>query len=344
MSDAAKARTAMIRAFAPKPQKMSAVTAIRAKVDRVEGDTAYVRFADGAEPTPVSMAVSAWAGDTVIVQVDGRTRTITGNKTNVSATEKDLGEVKDIAEEANRAFNEINDIAIEADKTLGEIIQGAADASADIQAIENYVGMAEEYDKTLTQRVEEAEASAGAASQSAASAASEAAAAAQSASSASTSAARAESGLARVQDVVGTVNWLAKHSRQTADTEAKEGKDYYSKNPDTDTLTLVEAPANPAEAGLYELSQSVNDYIASYLALVGDTLRLSSGGTARVELSPDALQFIASDGNVVASIEVGADGKSVMRITRSVVLEDMQFGDWNWYSRRNGNMSLKWVG
>ena len=68
-------------------------------------------------------------------------------------------------------------------------------------------------------------------------------------------------------------------------------------------------------------------------------------GAMHVELTPNKLSFVDAVGNEAAYIETSPDtGFSVMYITRSVVVEDMQFGKWKWYSRANGNMALKWVG
>lgn len=67
-------------------------------------------------------------------------------------------------------------------------------------------------------------------------------------------------------------------------------------------------------------------------------------GEMHVELTPDRLAFVDPNGNEAAYIAIDSTGFSVMYITRSVVVEDMQFGNWKWYSRANGNMSLKWMG
>lgn len=68
-------------------------------------------------------------------------------------------------------------------------------------------------------------------------------------------------------------------------------------------------------------------------------------GAMHVELTSDRLSFIDAKGTSVAYIEVDSStGFSVMYITRSVVVEDMTFGDWKWYQRANGNMALRWLG
>lgn len=305
---------------------------------------AEIAIGENTEPAECDATVIVHAGDRVMVAQDPVTGrpVVTGNASRPSATSKEYEDVREIAEEAAGVLDGMEAAAQEADRTLSQVITAAATADANLEAIENYVGLAEGYDKTLTQRVEEAEASAGAASQSAASAASEAAAAAQSASSASTSAARAESGLARVQDVVGTVTWLEEHAGPTSDTEAAPGKDYYVYNEVTKTLTPADVQQGDSVAGLWELTESVRDYIASYLALVNGVLRLSNGGTARVELSSKALRFYSENNTVVAAIAVTDDDVSYLNVRKMKIERGMYFDQWRMFRRRNGNLALKW--
>ena len=64
-----------------------------------------------------------------------------------------------------------------------------------------------------------------------------------------------------------------------------------------------------------------------------------------LELANNRLAFVDENGNDAAYIAMDPDtNESVMYITRSVVVDSMQFGNWRWFSRANGNMSLKWIG
>ena len=68
---------------------------------------------------------------------------------------------------------------------------------------------------------------------------------------------------------------------------------------------------------------------------------------AHMEASGTRLSFLDGNGNEVAYIEVNeSTGESTFYMTRSVVVEDMYFGDglWKFYRRSNRNMSLKWMG
>ena len=48
----------------------------------------------------------------------------------------------------------------------------------------------------------------------------------------------------------------------------------------------------------------------------------------------------------VAYIAIDSEGNSTFYMTRSIVVDDMYFGDglWKFYRRSNRNMSLKWMG
>lgn len=80
-------------------------------------------------------------------------------------------------------------------------------------------------------------------------------------------------GLGQVEDVVGTLNWITEHSKVTEDTTPKAGKSYYVKNQDN-TFTLVTdvEGKNPAQEGWYELTEAVQNYILSHLALTNEGL------------------------------------------------------------------------
>lgn len=90
---------------------------------------------------------------------------------------------------------------------------------------------------------------------------------------AKTAADSAMKGLGQVEDVVGTLNWITDHSKVATDTTPQAGKSYYIKNQDN-TFTLVTdvEGKNPAQEGWYELTEAVQNYILSHLALTNEGL------------------------------------------------------------------------
>lgn len=76
------------------------------------------------------------------------------------------------------------------------------------------------------------------------------------------------------------------------------------------------------------------------------SLLVGSDEGFHIEASGSRMSFKDGGGNEVAYIAVDANGKSTFYMTRSVVVEDMHFGDgkWKFYKRSNNNMSLKWMG
>ena len=70
------------------------------------------------------------------------------------------------------------------------------------------------------------------------------------------------------------------------------------------------------------------DSSAVYAVFTNDRLEF------RVEGNEDPVAYIAADENGVGKLYA----------TNSVVVNEMQFGDWAWYQRPNGNMSVKWTG
>ena len=78
-----------------------------------------------------------------------------------------------------------------------------------------------------------------------------------------------------------------------------------------------------------------------------DELLIGRADSFHIEANGDALLFMDGEGKPAAYIEVDPQtGESTFYMTRSVVVEDMYFGDglWKFYRRSNRNMSLKWMG
>ena len=165
----------------------------------------------------------------------------------------------------------------------------------------------------------------------------------------------------------------------TADTTVAVGKTYY-----TITASPVDSPILDDIGTYYELvniDQSIQNYVSSHLALVGDTLSLQNGAT-RLSLSTNASNGLTfyNNGQQVAQYGASAtigdpnnyhiviannrlsfysdavtevafiDGDQLY-IAKSVVIQQMDVGDsngqWSWKIHQiNGanNLYLKWLG
>ena len=87
----------------------------------------------------------------------------------------------------------------------------------------------------------------------------------------------------------------------------------------------------------------LENIVASFGA---DGAQIGSLSSAHIVARGDRMSFMNGD-QEVAYIAIDADtNKAVFYMTRSVVVEDMYFGEglWKWYKRSNNNMSLKWMG
>ena len=117
-----------------------------------------------------------------------------------------------------------------------------------------------------------------------------------------------------------------------------------------------------ADNTLNEAIESLNLTITNGLNIVNDDLgNVKSWITFDTEPQPrmrlgksdspvyaymtnDRLEFrYANNDNPVAYI-AGDNGIGKLYATNSVIVQDMQFGNWAWYQRSNGHMSVKWVG
>ncbi len=163
----------------------------------------------------------------------------------------------------------------------------------------------------------------------------------------------------------------------TRDTEVNHEKTYYSRSGEGTEespyeYTVVENPTlsalssyyeltthyvnadvqsgDPNAMGLYEftgeLDETVQNYLASHLALTDEGLWITKDGTGcHLLLSGDRLSFRGSDGQEVAYIAVDPDtNESTFYMTKAVVVKNLRFANWEWRPRDNGNLSLKWVG
>lgn len=103
------------------------------------------------------------------------------------------------------------------------------------------------------------------------------------------------------------------------------------------------------DADSFDIVDPNGNVVSSYGS---EGVRIGKVGDMGVLLTADRLAFVDRNGNEAAYIKMQDSNFSVMYISRSVVVEDMQFGldpatqkcRWKWYSRANGNMALKWMG
>lgn len=170
----------------------------------------------------------------------------------------------------------------------------------------------------------------------------------------------------------------------TGDTAYAFGKSYYALE-SGGYVPSVELDAsdyydkgNPTSQGLYELGDTVRNYLASHIAMTDEGLLLSADDTGyHVRLAATGMQVIDPYGKVVGihgeTIQLGSTDGIYLQVTNSVLafrtlsqqlayfglnengiwemhiantyVDDMiRFGDYAWVKRSNGNMSLKWLG
>jgi len=170
----------------------------------------------------------------------------------------------------------------------------------------------------------------------------------------------------------------------TEDTAYVFGKAYYAYESDEYSIS-VELDAsdyydkgNPTSQGLYELDDTVRNYLASHIAMTDEGLLISADDTGyHVRLGATGMQVIDPYGKVVgihgATIQLGSTDGIYLEITNSMLafktgsqrmayfglnengiwemhiantyVDDMlRFGDYAWVKRSNGNMTIKWLG
>ena len=92
--------------------------------------------------------------------------------------------------------------------------------------------------------------------------------------------------------------------------------------------------------------------ISKYVRIEDDTLILGSKDPSidqpvAAQLSSTGLTFHEASGGTlgapIASFEI-VDGRGKLVVHNAVVLQDLEFGDWAWAKRPNGNLALRWTG
>ena len=218
--------------------------------------------------------------------------------------------------------------------------------------------------------------------------------------------------LGLVEDIVGTVEWIALHGyyELSEDTVVNDIKTYYtvtgtavatpSGNPhnnlyyeladgvytlSNDTtvvagktyytvtaMTVTNPTGSPAENDYYELNvdESVQQYIATHLALTNDGLRVTDGGASSLLINTNGVTIRGADGNIIgqygqgaiigntasyhleitgqrlsfmnASTEVAYMTGDKLYIPRVVVVNSMQAGNWLWDANTSNHLTLRW--
>ena len=218
--------------------------------------------------------------------------------------------------------------------------------------------------------------------------------------------------LGLVEDIVGTVNWIAMHGyyELSEDTAVNDTKTYYSltgtavvspsgdpqanlyyelsngvytltsdttvdtsKTYYTVTATAVANPTgSPVGNHYYELNidESVQQYIATHLALTNEGLRVTDGGASSLLINTNGVTIRGADGNIIgqygqgaiignqasyhleitgrrlsfmnASTEVAYMTGDKLYIPRVVVVNSMQAGNWLWDANSTNHLTLRW--
>lgn len=245
-----------------------------------DGGQIWVRLAGADEDTPIAQTtVSVDAGDSVTVRIQDGRAYIDGSTSNPSASSSGLANVD------GKAMQALTDAATAAQAAL----EAVADAATARQA--------------ATEAVESAET------------AQDAAEAAQgSADDAREAADKAIFSLTDLENVVGTVNWIAEHGEYvlTEDTAIVEGKPYYTRSgtsPDY-IYTVVAEPVASELSTYYELhlDESVQNFLASHIWLdqYGLNIAVSNTNAYRIHqgtvdgTKTVGMYVIDAGGNIVA--------------------------------------------
>ena len=225
----------------------------QAEVRRIEGDTAWVHIPGGIDETPVQLTTNAKKGDIVQVRVSGGNAWLYGN-----ATSPPTDDTK--AKEASKKAEVADEHAVNAVTSAMLAQQAANDAQSSASKAKAITDQIEDYAKTSRLTVEEILDSGVQADKAAKEAKTMADAASTSAQLAYNSATSAQWQLGAIEDVVGTLEWIATHAiyKFTPDTEVEIGKWYYTLN-----VTAVAQPkVFELQSGRYYVQTSEYRYSA----------------------------------------------------------------------------------
>lgn len=323
-------------------REATAQTTDVAEVTRIDDEgTVWVHIAGGVAETPVNgtLAASVGVGDMVTVSVENGRLSVTGNSTTPAVGQRQV----------EQAVMPAMTAAAQA-QTAARVAEGAA-----VTAAENADAAQESAGEAAT-AAEQAIEDAGRALDAAETAQSAAEGAQGSADSALASARTAMEGLATVQDVAGTLAWIAEHGAMTAttDTEPDPTKVYFVEDPDGEyavdgvSYSIVAEPKAEDMGDYFELGvdRSIQNYLTTHLALMNDGLhvfgesgRIIIGETAdfHISISPVRLSFYQG------AQEVAYVSNNELHIPRAVVTEGLQVGHYRWVELGNGGLALKYI-
>lgn len=205
-----------------------------AEIVRVDGNVAWVHIPGGATETPVALTINARKGDKVQVRVSNGGAWLMGNATAPPTDDAKANEAEEKAAEAKYLAVDAADAALRADIAAQDAVVSAeiaGQAAHDAQVIaENVEGIAKGAQENAVL--------------------------------AYNSATAAQWQLAAVEDVVGTLEWIATHAiyKWTDDTTVELGKWYY-----TLTATAVQSAdlkVFDLQSGRYYLQMSEYRYSA----------------------------------------------------------------------------------
>ena len=249
----------------------------------------WVVIAGSTESTPISRAtVEASPGDTVSVTVGDGKCVMDANISNPSAGVIGVKKVSKTAqqalEDANLAINystQARDAASKARESADAAVGYATDAKAGAE--------------NAWEHADEAAVAASTAQTSADDAVTAASAAQTSADAAGDAASTAQDKLAEMEDVVGTVNWIADHAEPTSDETVVEGKAYYSRDEGSGTMQRLDS--DEVESAYAHTLDTAPVQGKTYYTLSADSYALTSD----TEPDPDKTYYIYDDGAYVVA-------------------------------------------
>ena len=252
---------------------------IIATVTAHDKDIEYIQLETGPQGS-----ILASIDDAQALAVSAQVSAATANASAVYADEK-ATEAQQAAETAQSHADSALTAASSAWDRAGEAATAAAEAQTQAFAAEQSANVAQSSAENAISSATTAQNKADEASIAAATADAKADAATRSAASAQRDAIYANqyangalAGMSTLQSVIDTAQWFADHKVLTEDTTVDPKKNYYTLDETTGTMSKAElnGSENPQELGLYELDETIQNYVASRIAETPDGLYISS--------------------------------------------------------------------
>ena len=95
--------------------------------------------------------------------------------------------------------------------------------------------------------------------------------------------------------------------------------------------------------GSHPMGMYVVDAEGTVVSAFGETVQIGASSGTHVVIADNRLSFIAN-GQEVAYVAIDDNGESVFYMTKAIIVQDLRFGNWQWKSKDNGNLILKWMG